>query len=90
EGYMESAMSGILAAVSVFRTIKNEKQLILPNTTMCGALTNYISTDDKKDFQPMGANFGILPRDGINIKNKQERYQVIAERALEDLKQAIL
>lgn len=90
EGYMESAMSGILAAVSVFRTIKNEKQLILPNTTMCGALTNYISTDDKKDFQPMGANFGILPRDGINIKNKQERYQVIAERALDDLKQAIL
>lgn len=89
EGYMESAMSGILAAVSVLRTIKGENQLCLPKTTMMGALSNYISTDDKKDFQPMGANFGILPRDGIEIKNKQERYQVIADIALNDLKNTL-
>lgn len=89
EGYMESAMSGILAAVSVLRTINGEPQLCLPKTTMMGALSNYISTDDKKDFQPMGANFGILPRDGIEIKNKQERYQVIADIALNDLKNTL-
>lgn len=89
EGYMESAMSGILAAVSVLRTINGDTQLCLPKTTMMGALSNYISTDDKKDFQPMGANFGILPRDGIEIKNKQERYQVIADIALNDLKNTL-
>ena len=89
EGYMESAMSGILAAVSVLRTINGAPQLCLPKTTMMGALSNYISTDDKKDFQPMGANFGILPRDGIEIKNKQERYQVIADIALNDLKNTL-
>lgn len=89
EGYMESAMSGILAAVSVLRTINVKPQLCLPKTTMMGALSNYISTDDKKDFQPMGANFGILPRDGIEIKNKQERYQVIADIALNDLKNTL-
>lgn len=89
EGYMESAMSGILSAVSVLRTINGDIQLCLPKTTMMGALSNYISTDDKKDFQPMGANFGILPRDGIEIKNKQERYQVIADIALNDLKNTL-
>jgi len=89
EGYMESAMSGILAAVSVYNTLTSNAQLILPETTMCGALSKYISTDDKKDFQPMGANFGILPRDGVEIKNKQERYQIIAEKALNDLSNAL-
>ena len=89
EGYMESAMSGILAAISVYNTLMEIPQMRLPETTMCGALSKYISTDDKKDFQPMGANFGILPREGILIKNKQERYQVIAEKALADLKIAL-
>ena len=89
EGYMESAMSGILSAVSVYNTLNGEPQLILPKTTMCGALSKYISTDDKKDFQPMGANFGILPRGEIEIKNKQERYMVIAKKALTDLKQSL-
>ncbi len=89
EGYMESAMSGIIAAISVYRLLKGEKQLELPNTTMCGALTTYISTDDKKDFQPMGANFGIIPHEDVKIKNKQERYSKIAEKAIKDLKSVI-
>lgn len=86
EGYMESAMSGIIAAISVYNHITGRTQLKLPETTMCGALSKYISTDDKKDFQPMGANFGILPRNGVDIKNKQERYTIIAEKAISDLK----
>lgn len=89
EGYMESAMSGIIAAISVYRLLKGEKQLELPNTTMCGALTTYISTDDKKDFQPMGANFGIIPHEDVKIKNKQERYSKIAEKAIKGLKSVI-
>lgn len=86
---MESAMSGIIAAISVYRLLKGEKQLELPNTTMCGALTTYISTDDKKDFQPMGANFGIIPHEDVKIKNKQERYSKIAEKAIKGLKSVI-
>ncbi len=89
EGYMESAMSGILAAISVFREIMGVNQLQMPNTTMCGALSNYISTDDKKDFQPMGANFGIIPHNEIKVKNKQERYMLIAQKAIKDLKDSI-
>lgn len=89
EGYMESAMSGILAAISVYNTLNHNEQLILPKTTMCGALSKYISTDDKKDFQPMGANFGILPRGELEIKNKQERYLILAQKALNDLKFAL-
>lgn len=89
EGYMESAMSGILAAVSVYNYLSDKPQLKLPESTMCGALSKYISTDDKKDFQPMGANFGILPRDGVNIRDKQERYKIIAEKALKDLKSVL-
>ena len=89
EGYMESAMSGILSAVSVYNYLNSIPQLELPETTMCGALSKYISTDDKKDFQPMGANFGILPRGEVDIKNKQERYMKIAERALNDLKNSL-
>lgn len=89
EGYMESAMSGILAAVSVYNYLSKKTQLILPKTTMCGALSKYISTDDNKNFQPMGANFGILPRDGVNIKDKQERYMIIAQKAINDLKNAL-
>ena len=89
EGYMESAMSGILAAISVYKELVGEKQLDLPTTCVCGALSNYISTDDKKDFQPMGANFGIIPHENIKIKNKQERYMLIAQKAINDLKMSI-
>lgn len=89
EGYMESAMSGILAAESVYRELIGESQLELPITTMCGALCDYISTDDKKDFQPMGANFGIIPHGDIVIKDKQERYSAIAEKALNELKEIL-
>lgn len=86
EGYMESAMSGIIAAESVYRELAGKTQLDLPITTMCGALSDYISADDKKDFQPMGANFGIIPHGDVVIKDKQQRYSVIAEKALNDLK----
>lgn len=89
EGYMESAMSGILSAVSVYNTVMGFDQLELPVTTMCGALSNYISSDDKKDFQPMGANFGIIPHSDIVIKDKQERYSVIAKRSLNELKEIL-
>lgn len=85
EGYMESASSGILAGINAARYLKDEKPLILPNTTMMGALTGYISDEYVENFQPMGANFGILPPLDEHIRDKRERYGALANRALETL-----
>lgn len=85
EGYMESAMSGILAGINVVRQINKEDPLILPETTMMGALSRYISNESVMDFQPMGANFGIIPPLAEHIRSKQERYAALAQRAMQDL-----
>ncbi|MGN1089440.1 MAG: methylenetetrahydrofolate--tRNA-(uracil(54)-C(5))-methyltransferase (FADH(2)-oxidizing) TrmFO [Huintestinicola sp.] len=83
EGYMESAASGILAGINSVRRMNGKDGLILPELTMTGALARYISDETVENFQPMGANMGILPDIGVRIKDKQERYQAIADRALE-------
>lgn len=82
EGYMESAASGIMAGLNMARFLEEKETLILPEETMIGALARYISDETVENFQPMGANMGILPDIGVRIKDKQERYQVIADRAL--------
>ena len=89
EGYVESAMSGIIAGQSLAGALQGRPALILPKTTMCGALCNYV-TAENKNFQPMGANMGLLPPLNEIIKNKQERYEKIAERALKDLKNVLI
>lgn len=83
EGYMESAASGIMAGLNMARRLQGKDTIILPQETMIGALARYISDETVENFQPMGANMGILPEIGVRIKDKQERYQVIADRALE-------
>ncbi len=85
EGYMESASSGILAGINAARLIKGEAPLILKNTTMMGALAEYISSSPSKDFQPMGANFGVLPPLETKIRDKRERYAALSARGLSDL-----
>ena len=85
EGYMESASSGILAGVNAARYIEGKEPLVLRNTTMMGALAEYISSSPAKDFQPMGANFGILPPIEPKIRDKRERYAALADRGLNDL-----
>lgn len=83
EGYMESAASGIVAGINAIRRLKGESPLILPNYTMIGALLNYITDSTVTDFQPMGANFGILPPLENHIKDKRERYMALSNRSLE-------
>ncbi len=83
EGYMESAASGIMAGLNMARRLSGRDTVILPQETMIGALARYISDETVENFQPMGANMGILPEIGVRIKEKTERYQVIADRALE-------
>lgn len=83
EGYMESAAGGIMAGLNMARYLQGKEKMILPEETMIGALLRYISDENMTDFQPMGANMGILPDINERIKDKQERYQKIADRALE-------
>lgn len=85
EGYMESASSGLLAGINAVRRAEGRKPLLLNEYTMLGALTDYISDETVKSFQPMGANFGILPPIEPKIKDKRERYSALADRALENL-----
>ena len=90
EGYMESAASGIIAGTAAARRILGLEPLRLPNDTMLGALSAYISDpfNDGK-FQPMGANMGILPDIGVRIKDKKERYGAYARRAVESLEKEL-
>ncbi|MCH5317037.1 MAG: methylenetetrahydrofolate--tRNA-(uracil(54)-C(5))-methyltransferase (FADH(2)-oxidizing) TrmFO [Eubacterium sp.] len=89
EGYMESAASGIIAGINAVRFANGIEPLKLPNTTMIGALSAYISDETVKNFQPMGANFGILPPLESKIRDKRERYAALSERALEALNSAL-
>lgn len=81
EGYVESAASGLLAAMSIWAQMNGKESVQFDNTTMLGALQAHISTPCK-DFQPMNANFGILASLPVRIKDKKERYKTLAERAL--------
>lgn len=85
EGYMESAASGIIAGINAVNAAENNPPLQLPSVTMTGALSNYISDESVKAFQPMGANFGIIEPIEPKIRDKRERYAAIAERALSAL-----
>ena len=86
EGYMGNIATGLLAGTNAVRVYGNEEPIILPQTTMLGALCHYITHSDLKDFQPMKANFGILPPlENTARTGKRERGKMHAERALADL-----
>lgn len=89
EGYMESAASGIIAGKNAVRIAHGKAPLELPAVTMLGSLCSYISDETVKDFQPMGANFGILPPIEPKIRDKKQRYSALAERALGALERII-
>ncbi|MCQ2487883.1 MAG: methylenetetrahydrofolate--tRNA-(uracil(54)-C(5))-methyltransferase (FADH(2)-oxidizing) TrmFO [Clostridia bacterium] len=83
EGYMESAQSGLMAGLNAARFIKGEEPLVLPKTTIMGALASYISDESVENFQPMGANFGVLPAIEPKIRDKKERYAALSARSLQ-------
>ena len=83
EGYMESAASGIIAGINAAKLLSGEDELILPDFSMIGALLKYICDPSVENFQPMGANFGILPPLDTKIRDKRERYSALANRSLE-------
>lgn len=89
EGYMESAASGIMAGINAVRRADRKEPLKLDDKTMIGALSDYISDESVKNFQPMGANFGILPPIEPKIRDKKERYAALAKRALDSLAETL-
>ncbi len=85
EGYVESIASGLMAGINAYKMVKNESKFVLPEETMIGALSKYISTTNER-FQPMNANFGILPPLSEKIKDKKQRYEELSKRGIEILK----
>ncbi len=85
EGYMGNIATGLLAGVNAARLLQGKQPLELPGTTMLGALCHYITHAELKDFQPMKANYGILPPLDAPLKGKRERASAYAQRALDDL-----
>lgn len=87
EGYVESAASGLIAGLNAARLAKDLEPLVLPEQTALGSMAHYITTADFKHFQPMNANFGLFPPLENKIRNKQEKNEAIANRALNRIEQ---
>ncbi|MBP2240116.1 methylenetetrahydrofolate--tRNA-(uracil-5-)-methyltransferase [Cytobacillus eiseniae] len=85
EGYVESAASGLVAGINAARLVKGEDMLEFPHETTIGSMARYITSANEKNFQPMNANFGLLPDLPVRIKGKKERNEQHAERALETI-----
>lgn len=89
EGYMESASSGLIAGINAYLLSIGKQPLVLPEYTMIGSLSRYISNESVTDFQPMGANFGVLPELVDRPRDKALRGAMYARRSLESLDQFI-
>ena len=89
EGYIESAASGIFAGLNMARYVLGKPYVTLPETSMLGALSKYISDPSVEKFQPMGCNIGILPPLEERIRDKKLRYEKAAQRGLEELDRTI-
>ncbi|MCL4247416.1 MAG: methylenetetrahydrofolate--tRNA-(uracil(54)-C(5))-methyltransferase (FADH(2)-oxidizing) TrmFO [Anaerolineae bacterium] len=85
EGYMGNVATGLLAGINLARQLAGEPPLTLPPTTMLGALVHYVTHAEAKHFQPMKANFGILPPLEPHVRDKRQRYAAYVARALADL-----
>ncbi len=88
EGYVESAASGLMSAIYLKRKLENKKCVTVSDKTVLGALAKYITTENK-DFEPMNANFGILPPLDRIVRDKAERKRLMAERSLNEISEFI-
>ncbi|WP_239724861.1 MULTISPECIES: FADH(2)-oxidizing methylenetetrahydrofolate--tRNA-(uracil(54)-C(5))-methyltransferase TrmFO [unclassified Mammaliicoccus] len=86
EGYVESAASGLIAGINASKLVSNLEPIVFPRETIIGSMAYYIThANNDKNFQPMNANFGLLPTLEKRIKDKKERYEKLANRALKHL-----
>ncbi|WP_397365927.1 FADH(2)-oxidizing methylenetetrahydrofolate--tRNA-(uracil(54)-C(5))-methyltransferase TrmFO [Paenibacillus sp. JGP012] len=85
EGYVESAASGLIAGMNAAKAALGQELVVLPVETTLGSMAQYITTADFKHFQPMNANFGLLPKLETKIRNKKEKNEALAKRALDGI-----
>lgn len=90
EGYMGNVASGLLAGINLARHLDGKSEWIPPKSTILGALSYYITHAAPKDFQPMKANFGIIPDLPKKVKNRQQRKQAYVKRAIANMEKSIL
>ena len=90
EGYVESIASGLVAGINAAKQFEegSKNKIVFPDNTMIGALCKYISSPNDK-FQPMNANYGIMPELKEKIRDKKLRYEKISDRAIEDMTEFI-
>ncbi|GAB9261025.1 FADH(2)-oxidizing methylenetetrahydrofolate--tRNA-(uracil(54)-C(5))-methyltransferase TrmFO [Lactobacillus sp. AN1001] len=82
EGYVESAASGLYAGINAALIAQGKEPVVFPEETMMGAMAHYITHASPKHFQPINANFGIIPRLEKRIREKRERNLALSQRAL--------
>ncbi|MFC0472035.1 FADH(2)-oxidizing methylenetetrahydrofolate--tRNA-(uracil(54)-C(5))-methyltransferase TrmFO [Halalkalibacter kiskunsagensis] len=82
EGYVESAAAGLVAGINAANYVQGKELITFPDTTVIGSMASYITTANSKNFQPMNANFGLLPPLEERIRDKKERYKTLANRAI--------
>jgi methylenetetrahydrofolate--tRNA-(uracil-5-)-methyltransferase len=90
EGYVGNVATGLVAALNLVRYLTGQSAWVLPETTMLGALCHYVTHAEPQHFQPMKANFGILPELSDRVKGKRDRYAAYADRALEALESSVM
>ncbi|AWB44286.1 methylenetetrahydrofolate--tRNA-(uracil(54)-C(5))-methyltransferase (FADH(2)-oxidizing) TrmFO [Paenibacillus sp. CAA11] len=86
EGYVESAASGLIAGINAAKAAQSQEGIVFPEDTTLGSMARYITTADFKHFQPMNANFGLLPKLEQRIRQKKEKNEALAHRALDSLR----
>ncbi|HET6351148.1 MAG TPA: methylenetetrahydrofolate--tRNA-(uracil(54)-C(5))-methyltransferase (FADH(2)-oxidizing) TrmFO [Coriobacteriia bacterium] len=85
EGYMEAVGSGLFAALNTYAALEGSDPVVLPKTSVFGALLDYATDPETADYQPMHVNYGIIPPLPERVKGKRERYAVYSQRAQDDL-----
>jgi methylenetetrahydrofolate--tRNA-(uracil-5-)-methyltransferase len=89
EGYTESSATGLLAGINLARILSGDEPVVPPPTTMLGALYRYMREAEPKHFQPMNANFGLVDDLPVALRDKKRKREMLAERALADMKEWI-
>lgn len=85
EGYVESAMSGLLAGIHAYRRLSGKGTIVPEDNTVCGALSRYVANPNKH-FEPMNANYGILRAGFERVRDKKEKKRLLGERAIAEIK----
>ncbi len=84
EGYVESAMSGLLCGIHAYRRMQGKETLVPQDTCVCGALSHYVARENRH-FEPMNANYGILGSGFERVRDKKEKKRLLSERALQEI-----